>query len=754
MGLRRNGTTIAFSRFSLQAQGSKLAVVPRTNETTLVWVSPQRLLDRWQPEMFRPEYRELDRILAQPSEFVNLGELVQVVRQGSGDVRTKWHIDPSGVTRRFQGQDADTAASLPDTTLPDEALLVSRSWGQNPVIRYWNARLFHGNATAGWRFIALSSGTGQSIAWLRRELESEYGRLQLNRRALAVGPYHLSVEDLLTVQVRRLSQQEQELAGHEIYNETIREASALWSRRLSKTFVLTGRTFESRLRQFEEYLVTESLFSAADAFFVEPATRTPNSDLFVVRPLIPVAERRNDVSSAIAIMPQDSSATNEAWRSWFWNSSETEHHLVFNSFLFNEDLPTDLMRRLAMPLPAAVIASDPKLLPSFSTFRDAVFPSIKADVGVEEQIWADVWSELQGSYHLQDQPASHMLQEDFANNRFEFEQELFAWSRQVYRPVLAIKVRRSGVAIGAYLLLGDDQVDDWASAYTKLDDLGISLGEVLHPPPEIMDDVTRQESLRRLSSVMHQIKGPAGRAINALADVKEFLDRSPDVAAQLVPDAVRAERRARMPGGASLDRQTLAARIADAHKAVSDVKKIAYQLIRLRRVQGDLEKRAFRWFRLDQLLSNCARTCLEGRPEITVDVSIVADVEVWGSEESIKYAIDEVLSNACREVLEHDVSIPTIRINCGINGNDAWLQVSDNGLSEDKSLIPDPFDEGVSGYERSGRGFGFGLPIVRDTFRLHGGDCSLTENFDDELRARGVTFLAHMPVSTQGEHDT
>lgn len=722
--------------------------MPEDTATTWVWLSPQRLADRWHPGAFRPEYLELDRELASSASYVRLGDLVDVVSPALEKTIAKWHVQPSGVERRFRDTDTESGVSaLPVTALPDEAILVSRSWFRDPVVRYWNSRVFHGDGTASWAFWVLKNRVDDGIGWIYREVDAEYVRRQMRRHSVGSVSANLSRDDLLDLRIRRLDDSTRKLVNRAVVEEAQFEAASSRSRRLKRPFVLTGRTFEERLRQFERFLELEGLFSPKDAFFVEPATRVNTSDLFTIRP---IALPASPLSNTPELIAENVPSTSEAWRSWFWGSADLPRHQVFNSFLTEFELPTYLLARMLSPPPDAVVHSPRILVPAFSTFRDAVSSSIKADVGVEEQIWSDVWTGLQSTLAFGEDAKSagpesaDSTQPVARSDTYEFEQELFEWSRLAYRPILAIKVLREDVVVGAYLLFGGDQIEDRISAYAHLDDLGIALCEALYPPSELLEDTARRESLRRLSSVMHQIKAPVGRANNALSDVREFLDHNPDTASRLVPSEEKARRRARMPGGASLDRQTLAARLDDAQKAVNDIKKVAYQLIRLRRVQGKLEKK---WCCLGAILRECTQRCRQDNPEILVDTSQVSDYDVLCNEESIRYAIDEVMDNSSRELRFREVESPAIVLKCGRDGDEVWFSISDNGLPESIQLIDDPFEEGVTTYERKGHGTGLGLTIVRETFLSHGGDCSLQANFEGDERIAGTTFTAHIRVA-------
>lgn len=714
------------------------------------WLSARLVADCWHPDMFRPEYVELENSLTAASGFVPLRDFVEIVAPSAADSQPKkWHADSSGIRRHIVGRPEPDKSSFPIVALPHEAILVSSHWSNEPTIRYWNENVFRGRGTASGYLWVLESRSNQSIAWLCDALRRKESTLQL-QRAVAGSPFPSLTQDaLLDLRVRCLSDEQRSAVNRTIHDLAKSEMSELHLKALRKPFVLTGQTFEERMTQFEQFLLSEGICSRGDAFFVEPSTNSKGSDLFAVRPIRSDSVALHETDS---FLPQDDAIVSSRWRSWFWDESATECHRIFNALAADDELPTHLLLRTGAVLFPSEFGWHKCLLPRFEAFRQAVLPSIHEDVGIEDQVWAQTWNDLQRSAGLPscvtDAPQEENSASQVIHSRVS-DHQLFDWARRVYRPVLALKVWRGEAIVGAYLLFGDDQTGDFAAAYSKLDDIGIALAEVLRPQSTLVEDSTRRESLRRLSWVMHQLNGPVGRANGALDDVNEFLADHPELGRMLVPNDEKARRRARMPGSAPLEGQTLAARLQDAMKAVADVRKIAYQVRRLRRVQGALPKSRFE---LAQLLADRAQSCRGQLPGLLVECTDFEDIVVDGNPESIREAIDEVLSNACRELRERDAVDPRIVLRCWIEQEMAWLSISDNALPATVPLISDPFEEDSSSYAASGRGTGLGLAIVRETFRSHGGACRLNENLTEDGRIPGVTFVASLSLSPSPPH--
>ncbi len=699
----------------------------------MTWVSPQRLSGRWQPEMFRAEYLALDRDLTETGNYIRLGDVVDIADDSEQVINAKWYIDRSGIRR---GVDSEISSDLKSnaTRVPTEAILVSKSWVDYPEVRYWNSQIFHGDATAHWNYWVIRMRTGDRCGWLFRELQSAQSELQLQRTANGSVTSWLQSADLLDLRIKNLDASSRQVVNDSVEMQFRSEATSLLSRKLSKPFYLTGRTFEERLRQFETFLETEALFSARDAFFVEPGTNNPNSDFFKVRPILSL-ERR-----VAKFVPQEMPDASQAWRNWFWDRERSDRYKLFNSILTESELPTELLACLVHFPSDLANVNHTVLLPAFSTFRDTVAPVLKSETGAEDQEWFDVWTDLQPP--IQSRSSSDGL---VARNPPEHAEALFNWARLAYRPVLCIKVVREKSTVGAYLLVGRDQLADPVTTYSELDDLGIILSDVLYPPSVLIDEAANRESLRRLSTIMHQVKGPVGRILSALSEVREFFDKHPELGELCLLGEEAAKRFAQLPG-ARLSGITVAGRLEIAKKAAEEVKRVSDQLIQLRLVQTQTDNREL--ICLSALVRELGQSFGDAHSDIEVRFVELDESNVYCDKLQLRYAIEEILNNSARELRYRNVEAPRIDISCSRQQNDAWLAIADNGLPIDIPLIDQPFQECVSTYDSLDLGTGLGLAIVRETFLAHGGGCSLQSNadVDEGDRLPGVTFYGHLKV--------
>lgn len=725
------------------------------NETSMAWISPQRLIGRWQPEMFRAEYLELDRAIDGSNDYVALSEFAHIdATIANKTAGARWRADTLEIKRSY-GASRDVARGpLSDYSLPSEAILVARRWASEPNIHYWNDSLYSGGGTASTNLWVLASNDGESIAWIEGELTSEIGILQLQRAGVGSTLNMLSSELLLDVRVSRRSAEERRALNDVLVRNLRSDMYSASYRALRRPIILTGETFEERLREFERFLAEDTLFNSADVFFVESATKNESSDLFVIR-TIAQPEEASDTSTHF--LDTDTSEVDASWREWYWSEPNQSPYRVFSSLLSQDyHLPNHLLTRTTTTrLPFAPEEESVRFgVPGFEAFTSAFESSIDGSGEFSESEFAKQWLEENEKLGLTAEIAALCDQfgvpaEDASQlaGNSEFTSQLGEWASATYRPALAVRVIREQRIAGVYLLFGNSQTSGASEAYGWLDDMGMAFQEILSPPPQIVEEAARRESLRRLSWLMHQINSPVGKARRALEDIHTFLQRQPELAQQLVPDEETVRKRLQTRQNADPNRFTFAARLAHALKQIEDVRRVAYQVKRLKHVQGELPHRDFD---LITLLRERVHACAEGNVGLEIVVELPNTMPITGNAESIQEAVEEVLHNACREMAEHHVRKSTLTIRSWLDDSHVHFSIADNGLPTGTSLMNDPFEEDASTYAKKGRGSGLGLAIVRETFAAHGGECSLTENYDDEgERVAGVTFTASLSIASR-----
>ena len=688
--------------------------------------------------MFDPELMQwISGIESEPLAFATLSDFCSIPTHRSEDEadanlsECRWFVSASGV--RLSSAADFGKASKRLTRLPSHAILVSSQFIESPKIVHWDSGPFRGTGCCDpFRWIVLETQNRGDSGWLSEELNEEYAIAQLFRSAIGSTISSISIESLASIKIRQRLVSEKEERSRTAAKKLATAAQALRSRRVHKSFFLTGSTLEERLAQFEQFIIDEGLFAQKDFFYVEPANPGNRiSNLFMSSRTSAGAKSLDENG----FRPISNDAVNTEWREWFWDVSIHNDYRVFNSPLAASELPSYVLGLASAPSNTSDVF-DPQIrrLPNFSLFRDLLLTSDDRNVTSElEKEWSKIWCRLNTcDFDLADRS-------DETNFGNSFVEDLFDWSKRVYRPALVVKVRRDGEPIGAYVFFGSSDIHESNEAFSRLDDLGFQLLEILSPTNESIEAASRRESLRRLSWLMHQLNGPIGRAGKAFADLNEFLNEHADIAKMLVPNEEKAKRRAAMLPQYQLADNTFSTRLSVAIKAVADIRKVSYQIRRLKQVQGDLEKCEFDFTKLLQEIANKTR---ERMPEILIECSI-EPLRVRGHRDIIREAIEEVLSNSCREIEVQQVVEPKIRILCRTVDATAELQIVDNALPMSVKLaVDDPFKEDASGYSSSGRGTGLGLAVVRETFRAHGGDCSLTPNHHRGQRIDGVTFIA------------
>src|SRR5262245_1368618 len=118
------------------------------------WISARHVADCWQPEMSRPEYIDLDRLLSRSTNLAPLHEFVEAVAPSdSGFQPVRWHVDSDGIRRKFVDSTDLSESDITAIALPQEAILVSRHWFHEPKVYYWNEDIFRGHGTASSNFL-------------------------------------------------------------------------------------------------------------------------------------------------------------------------------------------------------------------------------------------------------------------------------------------------------------------------------------------------------------------------------------------------------------------------------------------------------------------------------------------------------------------------------------------------------------------------------------------------------------------------
>ena len=155
---------------------------------------------------------------------------------------------------------------------------------------------------------------------------------------------------------------------------------------------------------------------------------------------------------------------------------------------------------------------------------------------------------------------------------------------------------------------------------------------------------------------------------------------------------------------------------------------------------------------LNQLIKEAALLQESGQPDVRFETTFTDDpLSAQVDATMISQALTNLIKNAGEaietlyEKSKPEGHVPTIRISSAVEGEEAVLRISDNGigLPEDRSRLFEPY---VTTREK---GTGLGLPIVKKIIEEHGGTLELDDADAFEKDARpGAMAVIRLPLMT------
>lgn len=698
---------------------------PLSSNNHISWIPASALTQSWLPAYFEPRYMDLERVLAaDPRRFVRLGEVVTAASLWpSGEVVVEWHVVRRGDALVIERA---SEASNKFVQLPDECVVLHPLVFQGQIASaLWSSRLVGGDGATSSRCYALVSRDGQDVAWLEEALAADVVATQLERASVGGLVPLLRHSDLLDVRIPNLDYEERLAAGQRARARLVRTHTAP----VPKHHVLTGASHEERLDQFERILFDEAYALPGTSFFIQHVGGASNDSNWLIRPL---GQSTKEQEPTVLPTPDDSAVS--WWRAWYWQEPASSEPVILNSLDGDAVFPQELLVRLLGHLAAEPWHRSSRIrLPLFPDFRSAVESARDEDLDLDlaNAEVARVW--------------------ESANPGAPLFEDIFNWLRQVFRPILAVRVARAGKAAGAYLLFGPDQLERPIEVASHMELQGQRLAAMLEQPSEIAEDAARRESLRRLSWMMHQLNGPMAQMKAVIEELQGFVQRRSDIAAELLPDAEKAERRATMTDR-PLEVYRLDHRLGELAAAAEGIRQLQYQIRRYKNAHGELQLEDFPIVTIFRRLEDDVHGRLR---EAAVQLDAEKDLVVTADRGLVYAALGEVVSNACRECIERHLKKPQIVMSASRRGNRIRIGIADNGLPADSSLPADPFAEDASTYRLKGKGSGLGLAIVRETFARHGGRCTLQHNANaDGERLPGVHFTTDLAAGLNSEPES
>ena len=704
------------------------------------WVDVQELQENLHPCYYAPVFRKLSlKLQNRPENYIKLEKYIKPALQKEIDTATikddkiDWIIrcseDLIEVVRK-------TDAEMPGmpVIVPDNALIVCRVPGKTfqPAL-YWDQSVFRGNAATGLGNLIFTAKGSLPIAWIQIALAEETAIEQIRRKAACMAfPVVLS-GDVLHIQVPLKSRNELVNLSDQVVHGLKQQLAfrqdhvRIGAKEFGRTHLIPGATLQDKLDNFEKLL--RSYFSDnKNIFFVEAATGDPESDLFAIRPLFGGEREQFFGPSRLKPSSVQKPDANTRWRRWYWNGSPTETCAVFNSMEGEKELPEYLLARMTQgPFSESDQSGVPVRLLSFATIKDIMEANRDQTTDGDriDKEFQDAWRSVNG---------------------FPIDKNILReWLDLVYRPVLALKAVKSNETAGVFLIFGKGQMySDSTGSMAELRSSGEQLADALNRSIGAGDEIVRNESLRRLSWIMHQISGPAMRLRNGLEDLDSFLRKHPETAEMLIPDEESARRRAKMRR-IDVSELTLAKRLEELKLAVMDLVRLRYQVRRFKNAHRELDLKDIA---VSDIFGKLEKAALEQLPEIRIESVAESGIVCRMDGEIIYAALSEVVENACRELKNRRTENPVLSFDAEIAGGNVVLRIADNAFPEDCALPSDVFEEDASTYARTNQGTGLGLAIVRASFVQHGGRCRLDVNLsEDGTRSCGVTFTGELPYN-------
>jgi signal transduction histidine kinase len=212
----------------------------------------------------------------------------------------------------------------------------------------------------------------------------------------------------------------------------------------------------------------------------------------------------------------------------------------------------------------------------------------------------------------------------------------------------------------------------------------------------------------------------------------------------LAPIVMALEVMARSPSDAVAQRRIIERQVTHLTRLVDDlldVSRITQGKIALRRDRVDLRDVVAKAIEL-------TRPMFERRTRSLV-VETAPGCFVEGDEMRLAQVVANLLINAAKFTPDPGA----IRLRLTVDDGKARLEVSDEGMGIEPSLIPHVFDlfvQGKQSIDRVTGGLGLGLAIVRTLVEMHGGDVQARS----EGTGRGSVFVLRLPLVARGAQST
>lgn len=648
------------------------------------WISPDALTLRLDALFYHPAFDELpDLAVDRPGQLVLLKDICSAIStqqaSNSAEPTTPGASFPYVTASSFHsGQFVDVKASAQTISdseatpllLNQESVLVSLV-SDVPQLAAFYSPAIHGGPIALSRGIcALAPGPAVDAAYLAHELNQRYVALQVLRLPSGTTIPLLRIEDILDLQVavpHRAKQQP--------ISTSIRARASLLevptTEGAPELGAPAGATFVQVLDKLESQVVQFSETAKGPARLLEWLDDEPRQHTAVVRAL----PRSQSPVLSKKFMPTGDLLD--------WLIERTEPFCIFNAIHAPRLLDYPLCRQLGL------------IPPSDERTAGAIFSLFEA------------WSSGPGPIGA--------FQELVRTNRptqrvFGNEKGAYEAIEQICRPILALRLTRTGRRYGVILVAGPRQWPDTVGAYETLRTQGVIWASYLRQQLQLLPELQKHGAEQTVTNLVHRLKHPLQKIDTAVAMLKRWADTS-GIGDQVIDD------------------HSLSHYLQRIRDAQTELVNLSGKIRAMARAESCGKPDYVPLTQLIPELVKCTNNFLNGKNcPITFDVDSSAEGFAYADPDLLCEAMFNVLENALRE-MERGQPRLEVRIRPQVpRPGQLTIEVIDNGLPEETELIPDPFGWGTTTHFKSGRGSGYGLPFVRQVFLSVLGDCGLEKN--------------------------
>lgn len=693
---------------------SEIEFVERRDEPRAYgrWVSTKSLGIRLDAPYFDPAFDEIDALVAaRPGEVVQLSDLIsQVVHRGGREEFLEEASDdklPFVAASSISSHamlDPDRSAVRAEDREKIGAYIESEGIVANTVASRYQFAYYsptvHGSPVALSSYLALLiTDDGIDPAFLASELCQSYVTLQIKRLVRRSFIPKLPLSELLAVRVALPSAPDQSRIANDVRVRASIFASGSAAGGVGVGYV--GATFEEVSANIEDAALGLDWVDVSHSRFLEwdSHDRFEKSGRVWGLPREPggVVSHGVELSSDL----RD------------WVSQQTESFCIFNSCLGQSVVGPEMLSAI-------------NFTSSYSRAQlSALFNFIE---------------QIQGEEGRPDSAFIRTALSDHAGiaRTFASTDDALNAFATVIRPLLFVAIPRYGQPHGALLLAGPSELHDPEGIYELMRTAGVTLSAQLKSQLALLPEIESLTANRTVTELMHRIKNPLGDIDNAITFL-ELWGTKRQFMCDLVPDETQARLDAQ-ECGQDLSEFSFGGYLARIRSAKEELSNLSRKLRHLARAETGGEPE---WHSLAVIVDSVVTKTIGSRRNISCELErqreLEEQIEVYADADLLITALVNVTENSIREMQHRP---PVLEVRAGMADDKCTIEIIDNGLDEEEELNTDPFVWGTTNHFVTGKGSGYGLPMVRKTFNFLNCHCDL-----EKLVGRpGCRFWGTLPA--------